>query len=77
MSTKNVFIMMLRNLRSMNDTLGIIAESLGGLLSIVTTLPTEEDLTEVEAAIDTQQAEIVAMQTQIQIILDNIKIKKK
>lgn len=77
MSTKNVFTMMLRNLRSMNDTLGIIAESLGGLLSIVTTLPTEEDLTEVEAAIDTQQAEIVAMQTQIQIILDNIKIKKK
>ena len=77
MSNNNVFTMMLRNLRSMNSTLATIAESLDGLLSLINTLPSEEDLSEIEADIDIQQAEIVAIQEQIKIILANIKIKKK
>jgi len=77
MSSKNVFTMILRNLRSMNTTLTVIAESLSGLLSLINELPSEEDLSAIEADMDAQQVEILAIQSQIQTILDSIKTKKK
>lgn len=77
MSTRNTFSLMLRNLRSMNTTLGVIAQSLTELLSLIDTLPTDEDLSAMDADINAQQVEIDAMKTQIQTILDTIKTKKK
>lgn len=77
MSSKNVLAMILRNLRSMNTSLAIISESLSGLLEIINAMPTSEDLSEVTAEAEAQQTEILALQAQIQTILDSIKTKKK